>query len=134
MTSDLQHPPTASASAAPSSHASWSLGSALSGLAIVGFICTSIYAKLNPVQGGEAVLRAAQGAETQKPDPAKGGKGKKKQPQETVKSSVKGPVPGTGKRLDFHELATIIDDLVSKRMAAEGFKPSPRSDDAEFLR
>src|SRR6185295_15656977 len=30
--------------------------------------------------------------------------------------------------------ATIIDDEVAKRLADEGYKPSGRSDDAEFLR
>jgi hypothetical protein len=103
--------------------------------AMAGFVCTSLYAKWHPALGGEgAPSRKASGGEAQKTDPnAKGAKSKKKQ-AEPVKSSVLGPIPGLGKKLDYHDLARIIDAEVAKRMAAEGLKPSPRSDDSEFLR
>src|SRR5437016_526466 len=99
----------------------WStLGSVCSLLAIAAFVSASLYAKWNPVQGGE----------TQKA--AKGAKGKIKR-ADPVKSSVLAPIGGTGRKLDVHDLANLIDGQVSKRLAAEGFKPSQRAEDAEFL-
>jgi hypothetical protein len=88
----------------------------------------SLYARWNPVQADDATPKkssAVQKAEA---------KGKKNKQPEILKSSITGPIPGAGKKLDYHELAKIIDADVAKRMAGEGFKPSPRSDDAEFLR
>ncbi len=103
-------------------------------VAIGGFITLAIYAKWNPVQAETGAGQASPLA--QKAD-AKG-KGKKKQadPVKTtpVKPTTLRPIPGTGKKLDYHEIAKIIDEEVDKRMVDEGYKPSPRSDDAEFLR
>ena len=104
--------------------------------AMAGFVCTSLYAKWHPVRGGEPSLaEGVRHREAAKDGPQCQGalKGKKKQ-AEAVKSSVLGPIPGQGKKLDYHDLARIIDDEVAKRMAAEDLKPSPRSEDSEFLR
>lgn len=108
---------------------SW-IGSALSLLAITGFVLTSLYAKWNPVQGGEAP--PVKKAEAQKA----GAKGKaaQRKKSEATKAATLGVIPGAGKKLDHLELAKIIDEEVAKRMAAEGFKASPRSADSEFLR
>src|SRR5437879_4316856 len=116
---------------------SWSrIGSLLSSLAITGFVLTSLYAKWNPAQGGEAP--AAKKAEAQKADPvAKGAKAKNSQKKKAdlVKTaSPLGAIPGAGKKLDYLELAKIIDQEAAKRLAAEGFKASPRTEDTEFLR
>jgi hypothetical protein len=109
------------------------VGPALSLLAVATFALACLYAKWNPVQGGEAIFtKGSFGAEKQKVDPK--AKGKKKQQPQNVKSPITGPIPGAGKKLDYHDLAKIIDDEVAKRMAAEGLSPSARSDDAEFLR
>jgi hypothetical protein len=130
------------------------LGSAFSLAGILGFVGVCLYAKLNPAWAAEVVnteraaalpftsgprapliRESARADEPPKANPApKGGKGKKKSAPETTKSSVTGPVPVTAKKLDFHGLAKLIDNQVAKRMVAEGFKPSPRADDAEFLR
>ncbi len=110
----------------------WSqFGASLSLLGIATFVVGALYAKWNPANGGEAAPpKKAPAYETQKAD---ANKGKKKQP-EFVKSSIKGPVPAAGKKLDQQALTKLIDSEVAKRMAAEGIKPSPRSADAEFLR
>jgi len=104
-------------------------------LAIAGFITVSLYAKWNPVQADESIPpKKTAAADTSKAVAnAKAAKAKKL-PTETVKSSITGPIPGAGKKLNFHDLAKIIDDQVAKRLAAEGIKSSPRSEDTEFLR
>lgn len=111
------------------------MGSTLSLLAITGFVFVSLYAKWNPVQGGETPAKKAPAVAPAKTDfnskNAKANKGKK---TDEAKANVLGPIPGAGKKVDFKALAKIIDEEVARRMAAEGFKPSPRSDDAEFLR
>jgi hypothetical protein len=111
------------------------LGSALPMIATLGFVLTSIYAKWNPIQAGETPV-----GEAQKTDAgAKGAKAKKAQKKKTEavdRQANAAPlaVPGAGKKLDFRQLAKLIDQEVAKRMAEEGFKASPRSEDAEFLR
>lgn len=112
---------------------SW-VGSALSMVVITGFVFTSLYAKWNPAQGGEApAVKKAPAAEAQKADAGKGKKNAAKK-KEAAKAAPLGVIPGAGKKLDAFELAKIIDEEVAKRMAAEGFKASPRSEDTEFLR
>jgi hypothetical protein len=43
-------------------------------------------------------------------------------------------IPGAGKKLDALQLARIIDQEIDAKLKEEGIKPSPVSDDAEFLR
>src|SRR5438046_1675688 len=92
---------------------------ALSLTAIAAFVLTALYAKWNPALGDEELPppNSSFVAQVQKKDP-NAPKAKKKQP-ELGKSTVKGPVlvTGNGKKLDFHELAKIIDVQVAKRMA-----------------
>jgi Protein of unknown function (DUF1553)/Protein of unknown function (DUF1549) len=101
---------------------------------IASFILTSLYAKWNPVMGGDDTSAIQYVVQAPKKNP-NAAKGKKNQP-DSIPSTVKGPIPvsGNAKKLDFLELANIIDAQVAKQMAAEGIKPSPRSEDAEFLR
>jgi hypothetical protein len=44
------------------------------------------------------------------------------------------PIPGTGTTVDVAGLAKIIDDEITLRWKQEKVKPSPKSDDSEFLR
>jgi hypothetical protein len=114
------------------------VGSGVSAVAIVAFLLTALYARWNPLHGSEPSVSpkaAGLGGEAQKVDPnAKGAKAKKKAQPQTVKSSITGPIQVTAKRLDFHDLAEIIDREVAQRITSEGFKPSPPAQDAEFLR
>src|SRR5436305_957517 len=113
--------------------ASSRVGSVFSLLAVAGFVGLSLYSKWNPVQGEETPpFKKLAAGEAQKANP-KAAKGKKKEP-ELVKSSVQGPVPAKGKKLDHRELARVIDAEVAKRLATEGITPSSLADDAEFLR
>src|SRR5579862_1306921 len=113
-------------------------GSAVSAMTFSGFVLICLYAKWSPALGADAASsHSALVAQAQKD--AKGAKAKKKQLDQAkapapVKSSILGPIPGAGKKLDYHELAKIIDTEVAKRLDAEGIKASPKSDDAEFLR
>src|SRR5436305_707458 len=89
---------------------SWSrLAKVASLAAIGGFISLSLYAKWNPVQASEA--SPGQPAFLAQKADAKG-KGKKKQPDPVkttpVKPTTLRPIPGTGKKLDYHEIAKII--------------------------
>src|SRR4051794_3422000 len=87
------------------------LRSALSLLTITGFLLTSLYAKLNPIQGQEAA--PAQKAPAAKAPVAAGPKTdfnskaakNKKKKTEDAKAVALGVVPGTGKKLNYRELA-----------------------------
>src|SRR5262249_52606249 len=92
--------------------------------AAAAFLFTASLAQINPALGQ-----------------AQGGKkaAKKKDADRATKtapSSITAPitVPATGTKVDAAQLAQIIDDQIQKKLDAEGMKPSPKSDDAEFLR
>ncbi len=110
---------------------SW-VSSALPLFIFSGFVLVSLYAKYSPVQGGETPKATPVVVPQKKTEVDGKAKPKKTKTEET--KAVVGPIPGAGKKLDFHDLAKVIDSEVSRRLAAEGFKPSPRTDDAEFLR
>src|SRR5262249_12282266 len=71
-----------------------------------------------------AVAPAAQVA------PAPQVKGKKA----PAKAAAPRPMPPADAQLSHQDLARYIDEEVSARLQAEGIEPSPRADDAEFLR
>src|SRR5688572_18486333 len=102
----------------------WSsqLGSALSFLAICGFVMTAAWAKYSPVQANETARPAAQ---------KKDGKAKKKATPAQAQAPRQIPM---GAKLEAAALAKFIDEQVNARLKEEGVKPSAKSDDAEFLR
>lgn len=95
-------------------------------LAVMVFVFGALSAKLNPAWGQAAGSgKAATKAKTEAPKAAK----------KTAPAAVATiTVPGAGKKLDAAALTKIIDEQISKRLADEKISPSPRSDDAEFLR
>src|SRR5262245_12594777 len=92
--------------------------------AAAAFLFTASLAKINPalgqVQGGKKAAKKKDADRATK----------------TAPSSITAPiaVPATGTKVDAAQLAKIIDDQIQKKLDAEGMKPSPKSDDAEFLR
>jgi hypothetical protein len=92
-----------------------------------------------PVQA--AAVRQAAGAADKdaqpRPVPAPTTLKEQKLPHPKTQASspaVAHPMPPAGTRLDAAALAQFIDQEVEARLAAEGIKPSPLADDAEFLR
>src|SRR5262245_41585874 len=75
------------------------------------------------------MLGSVQGQAGSDKNPAKKeAKGKKKAPTADL------VVPAAGTKVDALALSKIIDQEIQKRLDEENIKPSPRSDDAEFVR
>ena len=102
------------------------LGSALSFLAICGFVITAAWAKYSPVQADEVARPAAQ---------KKDAKAKKKaKAAPAAETPAPRQVVPMGAKLDVAALAKLIDQEVNRQLQEQKVNPSAKSDDAEFLR